>query len=75
MLWKIGNAPRPHNDIEHSTVKRILHIQLTFKRTLHTLSTYPRGPNFSPFCSTTSSFRDTRLLKIEKSGMHQMTSE
>ncbi len=37
---------------------------LTVKSTSSTLSTYPWGPNFGSFCSTTAGFRDLRLLKI-----------
>ena len=39
----------PHTELEH----------LTVKSTLHMPSTYPRGPNFGPFCYTISPFRDT----------------
>ena len=35
--------------------------QLTVKNTLYTLHTYPLGPNFGPFHSTTIRFRDKRL--------------
>ena len=45
-LLKIGNAPR--DDLKH----------LTVKRTVHALNTHPRGPNFTPFRSTTNHFRD-----------------
>ena len=44
----------PQTELEH----------LTVKTTLYTLNTYPWGPNFSPFHSTTSSFQDTGSLKI-----------
>ncbi len=44
----------PQNDPRH----------LTVKSTLYILNTHPRGPNFTPFCSMTSRFWDTRLLKI-----------
>ena len=37
---------------------------LTGKSIIYTLHTYPRGPNFGPFRSTTSCFRDTRSSKI-----------
>ncbi len=37
---------------------------LTVKSTLYTLNTYPYGPNFRPFRSTTSRFWDTRSSKI-----------
>ncbi len=47
-------------------------LQLT-DSTACTLNTYLRGPRFS-FHSTASRFRDTRLLKLEKSEMHRMTS-
>ena len=36
---------------------------ITAKRRLYTLNTYPRGPNFGPFRSTTSRFRATRFSK------------
>ena len=49
---KIGNAP---NDS-----KLTLN---TVKSTLYTLKTYPWGPNFHPFLSMTSRFRDTRSSK------------
>ena len=52
----------PQNDINH----------LSVKSTLYTLNTHPRGPNFTPFRSTTSHFRDTGLSKI---GMHWMIPE
>ncbi len=45
---------------------------LSVKSTLYTLNTHTRGPNFTPFRSTISRFRDTRLSKI---GMHRMTPE
>ncbi len=35
---------------------------LTVKSTLYTLNTYPRGPNFAPFRSTTSGFQDITLF-------------
>ena len=38
---------------------------LAVKSTSYTLSAHPRGPNFGPFRSTTSRFRDTRLSKFE----------
>ncbi len=41
----------PQNDLKH----------LSVKSTLCTLNTHPRGPNFTPFRSTTSRFQDTRL--------------
>ena len=34
------------------------------KSDLHTLNTYPLGPNFGPFRSMTNRFRDTRSSKI-----------
>ncbi len=37
---------------------------LTVKSTPYTLNTYPSGPNFGPFRSTTSCFRDTKSSKI-----------
>ena len=48
-------------DSEHLMVKSIL----------HTLSTYPRGPNFGPFFSTTSHFKiqgcwKSELMEISK---------
>ncbi len=39
---------------------------LTVKSTLYVLNSHPQGANFTPFCSTTSLFRDTRLSKIRK---------
>ena len=50
----------PHDYLNH----------LRVKSTPCTLNTHPRGPNFNPFRSTTSHFRDTGLSKI---GMHRMT--
>ena len=48
---KIGNVPNdPQTDIEG----------LIVKGTLYTVNTYPPCPNFRPFCSTTSRFRDKR---------------
>ena len=44
----------PHIEIEH----------LTVKRTLYTLYAYTRGPNFGPFRSTISYFRDTYMYKV-----------
>ena len=44
----------PQNDLKH----------LSVKNTLCTLNTHTRGPNFIPFCSTTSCFRDIRLSII-----------
>ena len=35
-----------------------------FTGILYTLNTYPRGPNYTPFRSTTRGFQDTKLLKI-----------
>ena len=39
---------------------------LTVHSTLHTLSTYLRGPKFCPFHPKTTCFKETNLLKIEK---------
>ncbi len=36
---------------------------LTVKSTSYSVRNYTRNPNLGPFCSTTSRFRDTRLLK------------
>ena len=47
-LWKSETAP---NDPK---------LNLAVKSTLYVLNTYRRGPNFGPFRSTTSRFRDTR---------------
>ena len=44
----------PQTELEH----------LAVKSTLCTLNTYPWGPNFGPFCSTISCFRDTNMYKI-----------
>ncbi len=38
-----------------------------------TLHTYPWGPNFGPFCPTTSIFQDTWCTRLPKIGMHRMT--
>ena len=38
--------------------------RVTVKSTPYTINTYPRGPNFGPFRSTTSCFQDTRASKI-----------
>ena len=57
-LYKVGKN-RKCNDWPQINLQH-----LTVKSTLYTLKTYPRGPNFHPFCSTTSRFWDTRLSKI-----------
>ena len=44
----------PQNDLNH----------LTVKSTLYTLNANPQGPNFTPFRSTTSRFRDISLPQI-----------
>ncbi len=51
--WKFTELPQ--TELDHLTVK-VLYI--------HSINTYPGGRNFGPFCSMTSRFRDTRLLKI-----------
>ena len=38
---------------------------------MYTPNTYPWGPNFSPFCSTTRRFRDTR--PVVKTETHRVT--
>ncbi len=59
MLLKIGNTP---TDQSHLQIDFKL---LTVQNTLYAPSTYPRGPNFGPFHSTTNFFfRGTRLSKI-----------
>ncbi len=40
----------PQNDLNH----------IPDKSYLYTLNTYPRGPNFTPFCSTVARFPDNR---------------
>ncbi len=50
--WKCTEWPQ--TKLEH----------LTVKSTLYTLNTYPCGPNFRSFRSTTSRFRDTKSSKI-----------
>ena len=52
----------PQNDLRH----------LSVNSTPYTLNTHPRDPNFIPFPSTISRFRDTRLLEI---GNTRMTPE
>ena len=47
-LGKIRNALKDLNDLKHPTVKS----------SLHTLNTYPGGPNFYPFFSTRTPFWD-----------------
>ena len=53
--WKCTQWPQ--TELEH----------LTVKSTLYTLNIYLWGPNFHPFCSTISCFRDTRSPKIGNS--------
>ena len=48
---------------KHSMTREHLNY-LTIKSTLYTLHTHHRDPNFTPFRSTTSHFRYTRLSKI-----------
>ena len=56
---KIGNALNdPKLNLKH----------LTVKSTLYTLNTYPRGPNFDPFRSMVSRFRDTTCTRWAKIG-------
>ena len=43
-----------------------LWLKLTVKSPLYTLNTYPRGPNYGLFRSTTSRIRDTRPPKNPK---------
>ncbi len=61
-MYKVGeNRKRiewPQTELDHITVKR----------TLYTLNTYPWGPNFSPFRSTISRFRDIWCTKWAKIG-------
>ena len=52
----------PQNDLKH----------LSVKSTLCTPNIHPRGPNFNPFRSASSYFRDTGLSKTK---MHRMTPE
>ncbi len=48
----------PQTELEH----------LRVKSTLYTLNTYPWGPNFAPFLSTISRFRDTTCMRSAKVG-------
>ena len=48
----------PKTELEH----------LTVKSTLYTFNTYPCGPNFGPFRSTISRFRDTTCIRSPKIG-------
>ena len=58
-LAKIGIAPNNLN----------LNLKLlTVKGTLYTLNTYLWRPNFGPFCSTISRFRDTTPTRSAKIG-------
>ncbi len=50
--WKCTEWPQ--TELEYLTVKKLL----------YTWNTYPWGPNFGPFHSTTIDFQDTRLPKI-----------
>ena len=64
-MYKVGEnwkcTKLPQIELEHLTVKSIL----------YTLNTYCWGPNFGPFCSMVSRFRDTTCTRLVK--MHQMT--
>ncbi len=46
---------------------------LNSQNTLYTLNTQPWGPNFGPFRSTISRFRDTTCTNHQKLEMHRMT--
>ncbi len=75
----MGNAPndpKQNFNTNRSKVLCIHHIltpkaqilvhteHFAVKSTLYTLNTYPEGPNFGLFRSTTSVFQDTRSSKV-----------
>ena len=67
-LMKFGNIGNVLNDLK-------LTLKFDSVKGPYTLSTYSRGPNFCPSRSMTNPFRDTALMKIEKSETYWMTSD
>ncbi len=63
-FWSVSHCTisdiqgRQKSEMHRKTQTELEH--LTVKSTLYTLNTYPWGPNFRPFRSSTSGFQDTR---------------